>query len=547
MPSMARLGFLSALVILCALPCARMSGEPFRMISPGDPLLEDVRFLSREAGKSILSMTPPLSRDEVRLMVGRLAGSIRSPAGTEALDRIEAALSRRPPLTNGQFAFSVRPRAALQGRYRTDDRIPWSQSDAERPSLLDLPLEFFFSDSVYASATLSVRSDPWFSSEEGTRWGTNVPYQAERLDFNMPLRSFLSLGKSFWNVQIGRDRVSFGTGTTGNLGVSDTPDYYDFARLSLFSSQFKYSLLLAQLPLDTEDLLAPGNVPPQGALSRTTQRYLYLHRFDLRFFDRLSVGIAEGLLVGNSPPELRFLNPMALFHSHFAWRDYPSWGPTGDMAGSLITVDLDWAAMPSLAIYAQVAMNQFATPYELERWPEDNSPNGMGWLGGVEYAASLDSWRTSVSFEAVYTDPYLYTLSTPFSSFIWMRRLSELTQKDLRYAWIGHPEGRDTVLYALGAKALKGTLHAAANLSLAYKGEHGISWDWSKGAAALAQRTPSGTAEQRLRGSVDLRWQVLPFFALSSYFAATVIHNADHVESLTRMGVEIALAAHLTL
>ncbi|MDR1072851.1 MAG: capsule assembly Wzi family protein [Treponema sp.] len=64
----------------------------------------------------------------------------------------------------------------------------------------------------------------------------------------MPLRAFVAAGGAWWNFELGRDRLSYGLGRSGNMAVSDTPDYYDMARLSFFSPVFKYSLLVSQMP-----------------------------------------------------------------------------------------------------------------------------------------------------------------------------------------------------------------------------------------------------------------------------------------------------------
>jgi len=516
---------------------------PFLMISPGDPVLEQLRYVARESGRSLLSFTPPLSRDEALQILDGIDPQGLSAAGRRAYAEVRLALSPEPRLRDGAFGFSWQPRTALEGRFRTDADLEWTRREATAPSFVSLPLEFFFGDIFYAAGALVLRTDPTFYDDQGSPWGTNIPYETRLLDLNMPLRAFVSSGGPWWSFQLGRDKASFGTGVTGNLALSDTPDYYDFARLSLFSPNFKYSLFVAQVPLATADLFADAAAEPDDALGSTVQRYFYLHRFDLRFWRRLSVGIGEGVMVGNSPPELRFLNPLTMYHSYFAWRDYPSWGDSGDMVGSLFALDLEWAIVPSLALYGQFSLNEYATPYELENWPDAASPNGLGYLGGLEYVRSLDGWRSRFNLEAVYTDPYAYQLSSPFASFIWMRRLSELDSKALRYAWIGHPEGRDTALLYLGAAFSREPLAFSGGLTLAAKGEHAdILWDWTEGAESSSLTAPSGTAENRIIASTAAEWRPMPSLTLGTYAAGILVWNAEHDPGSDAAGIELGFS-----
>jgi hypothetical protein len=322
------------------------------------------------------------------------------------------------------------------------------------------------------------------------------------------------------------------------MAISDNPDYYDFARVSFFSDVFKYSVLVSQMPLNAEHLADPSLLPPASApdLLETTNRYLYFHRLDIRLFKKFSIGISEGVMIGNSPLELRYLNPIMVFHSFFSWRDYPSWGPReGDMAGSLFSLDLEWAFLPGWALYSQIVMNEFSTPYESSRYP-DQPPPGMGYLLGAEYAVSRKGRAFLFYAELVYADPFLYTLSSPFASMIWMRRLSDVGTKDLRYAYFGHPQGRDMFLAALGAEAKDEKLSVGLDLSFTMRGEHGLTWDW--GTQYNNQNSPSGNPETRLCLIVSLEYRLLPNFTIGGRLGETMLFDAGHVKGERKYGTE---------
>jgi hypothetical protein len=365
----------------------------------------------------------------------------------------------------------------------------------------------------------------------------------------MPLRAFAAAGGSWWAFQIGRDRLSFGPGLTGNMAVSDNPDYYDFARVSFFSNNFKYSAMVSQMPLDAKDLVknrndmelpSPPAAPGSLDLVETTSRYLYFHRLDFRLFEKFSIGLSEGVMVGNSPLELRYLNPVTVFHSFFSWNDYPEWGARGgDMTGSLFSLDLEWAFLPGWALYGQLVMNEFSTPYESSRYA-DQPPSGMGYLLGAEYAAPFRDWTLSFYGELVYADPFLYTLSSPFASMIWMRRSSDLGTKDIRYAFFGHAEGRDMFLAALGAAAQGEKLSARLDLSFKMRGAHGMTWDWDT--QYNNENTPSGNPETRARLGLGLGYRVFPGFTVEGSIGETVLLDAGYVKGERKYGFEAGVS-----
>jgi len=526
---------------------APLFSDPFTMISAGDPLLEDLRAIVRSQGKSFLSLTPPLSRDEVLVILDDIDPDLLSQPLRLRYEHLLDNLFPQLSFETENFAFAVHGRAVLEGRYRSNDDVQWLKQDNTSQAVFSLPLHLFFADRIELFFEPAIAADPWYYNNPVSSWGTNIPWEEARFDLNVPLRAYTAAGGSWWNFQLGRDKVSFGPGKTGNLAVSDNPDYYDFTRLSFFGKSFKYSLFISQMPMSLEgngksliDTNNPFIYNQNGNdLKDTTNRYFYMHRFDMRFFDRLSIGVSEGVMVGNSPLELRYLNPMMIFHSFFSWEDYFGWDG-GDLTGSLLSLDVEWAFLPGWVLYGQLVMNEFSTPYEKNNFP-DQPPTGMGYLLGAEYVHSFSDWILSWYAEVVYTEPFLYMLSSPFASMIWMRRSSDLGSKDLRYKWFGHKEGRDMFLAAIGVSARTEKLLLSLDISFKLQGEHDIHWDWNK--AQNTQTSPSGTPETSTRILSGVSWKILPSLTLSGHFGGTVINNAKNNKGTREYGMEAGLSA----
>ena len=56
-------------VILFVFAIGSVFSAPYDMISVGDPVLNDLFYLSLETGNSILSFTPPVAPGEIRIFL----------------------------------------------------------------------------------------------------------------------------------------------------------------------------------------------------------------------------------------------------------------------------------------------------------------------------------------------------------------------------------------------------------------------------------------------------------------------------------------------
>ncbi|MDR1095901.1 MAG: capsule assembly Wzi family protein [Spirochaetaceae bacterium] len=527
------------LVLLCGLVLsAGLYASPLVIVSAGDPVLEDIRYVAREAGAGILSFTPPLSRDEiVNILAAAEPENLPLPA-QEAYRRIQDRLN--PPMRFTEDYFSLAFHGAVQAEagFRTNTAVPWRQGDFQRPAVLRLPLDFYFADFVLLNLELAVNLDPAFNEKNG-HFVTNVPWPSEHVDMFFPFRAFAAAGGKWWNFQIGRDQITFGTARTGNLLLSDTPDYYDFARLSLFSKHFKYSALVIHNPLFLSEKFYDS--PETEGIY--LQRHIYIHRIDFSLFNKVSVGITEGLSVGNAPLEIRYLNPLMILHNFMSGDDYDPLldFSYNEMNSSIFSLEVNWTPVPAFSFYAQLALDEFTTPWETESDADNKTPQGIGYLAGAEYSRAFGSWGALFYAEAAYLDPYIYVDNSPWAAFVWSRRMNRKAM-EFRYRWIGHPEGRDTIVFAAGSRFSRNDqLALSAALSFTVHGEHGIYWDWRRGDQYAAETAPTGTAEKKLAASLGAEWKPVPAVTLSAELGGALILNAQHTEA-REFGAEAQLS-----
>jgi len=523
--------------------------QHFDMITTGDSILEDIRFLSIESGVSFLSFTPPLAPGEIKLFLDSINDNELSIKGREAYFRI---LNRLNPTANisysiNNFSAFFNINSTLEGRVRFNSKVDEYPKNPNINSFLSFPIYFFFSDSLqlFVEPSYTMRPDKY----ELKVFDINIPLDYFEYDDNMPLKAFIAAGGDWWSFQLGRDRLFWGSGNTVSLTFSDNSQYFDFARYSLFSSVFKYSFIINQLPLTLKRNLFPGKQEYDDwwndVSNRTSSehRYFYLHRIDFKLFNKISIGVMEGIMIGNSPIELKYLNPLVIFHSFFAWRYQGEWNSPGDgnepgdMAGSFLSLELNWNIINNLAIYGQFVMNEYAEPGELKRNP-NQPPNALGYIAGIQYSHSFNSWASVFFLEFIYTDPYLYILSSPYGSFIQQNRFGQ------NY-YLGYQ--RDTIAFVLGAKFTNFiNLNFNGTFSWITSGEHnkeGLVWKWERSKEAYNERTPTGAAENQFILSLGAGWKALPFLTLNTTITGILSVNNRNEKGNTEIGGQASFSA----
>jgi hypothetical protein len=523
----------------CLLLCAAvLRAEPLVMFAPGDPVFEDIRFLQAETGIPASSLTPPLSGDELETFLERLDPEALSPPAKNAYERVRERLNPAPLFSTGLFSMSVHASLNMETSVRTNKAVPWRESP--RPRLIAAPFDFYFADMAQLHIEPEFRPFP-HHRQENSYVNMNVPYKTNEFDSGEPFRAFIALGGAWWNFQLGRDRLSFGTAHTGNLLVSDTPDYYDFARVSVFSKNFKYSSMISQIPLVIDETMVDPAIVDLAAnpsiQRESMERYLYLHRLDFKITRRLSIGAAEAMITGDSPIQLRYLNPLMIMHNFFSGYDSKSWGGIDLMDNMAFSLELNWSPFRSFRTYGQLMIDDVLTPFEKN--DPNAAPNGMGYLAGIEVSHSFKKWALLGYGELVYTDPYVYVDNSPFAALIWWRRQVGTSGPGYRYRWLGHPQGRDMFQIAGGLRFSKDdTLALSADFSFTSQGEHSIVWDYANGRQYAEERTPTGTPENTLSLGFTASWKPAQPVMLLGGLTGIVLINSGHEAGKTAFGTE---------
>jgi hypothetical protein len=304
-----------------------------------------------------------------------------------------------------------------------------------------------------------------------------------------------------------------------------------------------------------------------SAMELEVTKYLYLHHLQIRILKRLSLGLVEGVMV-NAPFEIRYLNPMMIFHSFSAWESYDDYN--ADLAdpdkyileesrvGSYLGITLDFRPWNYGRLYGLAAMNQFQIPSEKEN--EDSTvPDGLAFQLGYESWIPLSGrlfnrdYRGHLWFglEGVYTYPYMYILRDKGWSYY--RESMEVSNDPIR-EWVGSPFGpdsaagtvwlgyRDSSLWSLSLSFLYLAQGPNSDAAIFTKkdGEY-----YSKTRNQMLSMSPSGTASHTYQLTLNAQWSPWDWLSLSFQPGYRITSNYKHQKGRLEQGLELVFSARL--
>ncbi len=490
--------------LACACACvfafvgaAGFAENPRRILPYDSPVVAQLRSIYLEQGKVPLSSAGPYSLDEVSLMLERIDPDTLSKAGSRAYEEIAAAVRKAEndgdSVKGNPISVAWHPSVALEGYLHTN-QVPaetrWEYGYNQRQPLVSVPIEVSVGRGFFGAFDLDLKErhdalDASLVASNPTNWYEDAAY----VDLEFPFRAFVAAGGPNWSLSLGRDRFSWGAGQTGNLIVSDSPDYHDFARLTGYWRRFKYSGLWLGLA-SQHDIY---NAPPVNTIETYTNhpRNFLLHRIDIAVLDRLSIAVMEGILVGGVPLDLVYFNPVMIFHNLFRWRS----------ASSILALEAVLNPWRYMELYGELAVNEFATQFEQTRYPSDVIPNAFGCLGGIRARVPLGVGYIDGGAEFAYVNPWMYIRENDLTSYGWYRYQWSDVPGSTQWvsACLGYGEGPDSMVAAgwVGYE-VPGTYSFGADFRMSWKGINTLDTDWTKGAEAAALVAPTGTPETRM-------------------------------------------------
>lgn len=560
---MAGCSFLFAASFLTALPSNTL-------VPAGSWVYDYMLSVAHECGEVSFAQCAPLSVEELKSYLLELDTSKLSSAGRRQYHDLMSYFTdnSRFMVNTGAIALSGEVKFTPELYYKSNEDIDWSFRYFYKDNILSAPVIIDTANTFTIETDLFLGKNYWAIKDSGN-W-TNLQLDSNDMEFLWPKTAYLSVGhkifgKSCFNFQIGKGGMSIGDSETGSVILSPDFETEGYAQLSFYSPQIRYTGDVIQVDVN---------------------RYLYLHRVDLRPFKCIQLGTIEGTYI-NAPFEIRYLNPLMIMHSTTPWIGYDDYNETAadgkekyygeSRVCAYLAFTLDWAITKNVRMFGLFAQNEIQMPGEKDSLRGKMFPDGIGGQLGFEVKIPVKTegyWYAGM--EGLYTTPWLYIKHDADWS-LYRRRYDNLMHTAWPInTWIGTQFGPDTIAGQIrGGYEKPGEWKLEGLYRFAVQGENSFNlfnnpdgtttavdghyhyypvagydsgYYTADEAIALAEETtPTGIPQYTHRIQVQGSYKVLQWLEVSGRTGYAFIANCNHIEGNFQHGIEFAVSASFTL
>ena len=420
-----------ALTSLCFASSTEASDNYQKIYSVDDTIWQKISDLYLLTGRSLPSTTGPYSGSELKAMMEKLEVSALSGYQKKLYDNIMNILDTdaAEPVFKAQLEVNIEPYIHTNTSSYFQERDNWYRGWDKQKQFININTEEhvgknfygFFDFSLGTAKTWCNEGDKSKKFGDSVLW-TNIPFlldnDMKQLDFNFPLRAFVSAGGDDWTFTIGRDKLSWGNGKTGNFVIGDHIKYHNAANFTTFEKNFKYTFHISAFPHPQnyykEITDADGNVTGMqlslNGLGKAQSDYMngisafIAHRLEWNILDNLSFTLTEGVMYMSKDNKIDLIAfaPAMMYHNNY----------TRSNTNSILAFEADWTIIKGLNLYAQVVVDESALPGEENPATTTSKnkaePDGLGYLLGITYLTELKNGILTFNAEGAYTTPYLY-------------------------------------------------------------------------------------------------------------------------------------------
>ena len=381
--------------------------------------------------------------------------------------------------------------------------MDWQYGYGDRLPLLSFPFEFWLFKSSYAYFDFDIQKDPFVVPGDKNNF-TNIIIDWNQADFSVPHSGYFSFGGDHWNLQIGREQASWGNGRTGNLLLSDCPDYYDQIRLATYWKIFKFSTLFFTQPLwerSTNEKL--GFTVSENTMDERYKAFI-AHRYEFRIFDKATITYTEGCMFAPNSFELRFFNPLLVFHNWYM----------DEYANPIISFEVEVNPYKWINLYGQFAADQITATVEEDNYGASGTPSALAFIAGIQGNIPIGRGFLEANYEWVYTDPWMYLREFPNDLLVSRRMLSNyLKGRIIIDKPVGYWGGPDIIVNALnvGYRVI-GKFYVFSEFMWIINGENNIKTEFPDSPTTddAEMTTPSGSVHKKT-GIIHLHGEITPW------------------------------------
>ncbi len=300
------------------------------------------------------------------------------------------------PITMEGFYYNTHDGSPLK-QYELDDQYkdvaPW----------FDFRAQLSFGENIFGYAQFAIKDRLNYKlTDLASNFSMNldsfalVPNNGSNFEIHQPFKIGLSVGDNNYNFQIGRNRLSVGSGITGNFFIGDNFSKQDYTSLSLFSSFINYTISVTEFDQQSSSLNF-DSISFNGK-----HQYRVMNRMRFEILKNLSLDIYQGALFQTDSINFRMVIPFMYVHNYFNFSDSTIISGN-DEANNIFGIQAKWV------INKGNELNFIATFDQIQIFESaEEIPQAYGILINYKNSSPLKKGMLNNSLEFVYTSPYLY-------------------------------------------------------------------------------------------------------------------------------------------
>lgn len=182
-----------------------------------------------------------------------------------------------------------------------------------------------------AQATNGIVSGNRLTAKLDKRVERSFSFNDTEINFFDGTEGHIRLKKGIADVQIGREKILWGTGNIDRMFISENPPLFDFIRFSLSYKAVKYDFMHGWLVQKPELVFIDSLIRDVKVKS---SKYIALNRLGINFSEYFNMGITQAVIYSGRPAEASYLNPFILWES--------SQRSLNDLDNTFLALDTRW-------------------------------------------------------------------------------------------------------------------------------------------------------------------------------------------------------------
>jgi|GEM_PF-1075215 len=208
---------------------------------------------------------------------------------------------------------------------------------------------------------------------------------------------YITLKKSIFKVQLGRERVLWGVNRFDQMILNQTPQTFDFIKFDITYKNLSYRFLHGWLVQPTTTTYIDSL---RYDVKNRNPKYIATSRFGYQPFSNLSFGLGQTIIYANRPLELAYLNPFLFWES--AQRSL------NDLDNSFLQFDSRYRPLIGVELNGTITLDDLNFEF-LKKGMWNSAGNRLAWQMGFSLTNPFLPERLVVFADYVQIRPYTYS------------------------------------------------------------------------------------------------------------------------------------------